>query len=146
MEIDKNFRPTKKLPQECFCQCPFGHSSLCSWQQNPLAFGTGGGFFPSQSKGSKAAAILYPAACNNTKGQPRAHLRTVCTYTQHRQETHGQPQINAGRERCLYRLLCQHRLRSAVTAPASSFPPAGLAWSSPAGCAPTCSMGLWQLL
>lgn len=102
-----------------------------------------GGFFPSQSKGSKAAVILYPEACNNTKRNPCAHLCRVCTYTQHRQETHGQPQINRGRERCLYWLLCQHRLRSGITAPASSFSPAGLVWSSPAGCAHTCSMGLW---
>lgn len=53
--------------------------------------------------------ILYPAACNNTNRYPRAHLCTVCTYTQHRQETRGQPQLNTGRERCLYWLLCQHR-------------------------------------
>ena len=88
MEIDKNVRPTKKIPQEFFfASVHVGilqsvRGSRISWLLGP------GGFFPSQSKGSKTAVILYPQTRNNTKQYLCAHLHTVCTPTQNTNNKH----------------------------------------------------------
>lgn len=59
----------------------FVHSSRIPW---PLGLG---GFFPSQSKGSKAAMILYPQAHNDRKQYP-VHTYTQCAPTHNTNNKH----------------------------------------------------------